>query len=549
MSHLLRLSIRALGLTSLLAGAVSAQAAPKACEVNESRPSAVGRAFLAVQTASTTQNPDVAKKQLGQAMKLLTTNGDKMDNQPGRNFVLGKALVLWSMQPNMGLDSKRGALGITENPDATMDLAASIDSAFKVVEAAMPECVAETSRWRGQKPWVDMVNLAIEKLNADETDAAETAASRAITLNPFAPYGYVVLANVKQRRQQSTEAFVLYRKSVEIASRDTLYDDIRRQSLIYLGTLAADSAEMASDSVARMPYLNEARSAFEAILADKGAGDAAATARAGMCRIAIATGDTASLRRTYSGELALPASAVYAELINAGVCMARAEMVREATLLFQGAYERNPYHRDALANLAIMFLQQELHDRSLPLAERLVTVEPNNPENIQLLVLSYAGLATRARAARTAAMKASTPTPATKAGSKAPATKTAPAAPPAPRMSADVADSIFKVEQRYTALAVSTNERKDSLALKVQLSDFSILKGKATLQGTVSLTPAAKNADGDYLLKCDFLDASGGVVVGREAKVTVSSERAGRFKFEASDSAIAAFRYSISPAK
>jgi hypothetical protein len=41
----------------------------------------------------------------------------------------------------------------------------------------------------------------------------------------------------------------LYTKSVEMASKDTTYDDIRRQSLVYLGNLAADSAEITASSV------------------------------------------------------------------------------------------------------------------------------------------------------------------------------------------------------------------------------------------------------------------------------------------------------------
>src|SRR5687768_5171387 len=230
-------AIRALGLTIATVSVAGAQAAPKACEVNEGRPTAVGKALLAVQVASSTQDPTAASRQLTTAVKGLTDGGEKMDNQVGRNFVLGKALVLWTMQPNVEIVTKRGPLGYTTNPEGTIDLAAAIDSAFKVVEAAHPECVAETSRWRGQKGWVTLVNMAIERLNSDDADGAEAAARKAILINPFGPYGYVVLGNVLQKRGRATEAFSLYRTSIEMASRDTIYDDIRRQSLVYLGNL------------------------------------------------------------------------------------------------------------------------------------------------------------------------------------------------------------------------------------------------------------------------------------------------------------------------
>src|SRR5207237_2087214 len=61
------------------------------------------------------------------------------------------------------------------DPMGTIDLAAAIDSAFKVVETSNPECITETSRWRGQKAWINLVNKAIERLNTDDPDSAEAS--------------------------------------------------------------------------------------------------------------------------------------------------------------------------------------------------------------------------------------------------------------------------------------------------------------------------------------------------------------------------------------
>src|SRR6185436_3092504 len=201
---------RAVGLTIVFASVAGAQgASQKACEVNESRPTQVGKATLAVQVATSANSPEVAARQLTSAVKFLTENGDKMDNQPGRNFVLGKALVLWTMQPGVELVASRGKLGYTTDPQGTVDLAAAIDSAFKVVETSNPECITETARWRGQKGWINLVNSAIEKMNSDQPDSAEYLAKRAIVLNPYAPYGYVVLGNVKQKANGTAEAIDL----------------------------------------------------------------------------------------------------------------------------------------------------------------------------------------------------------------------------------------------------------------------------------------------------------------------------------------------------
>ncbi|MGH7678008.1 MAG: FxLYD domain-containing protein [Gemmatimonadaceae bacterium] len=540
MSHLLSPTIRALGLTIVSVSLAGAQA-PKACEVNESRPTAVGRALLAVQIASGAQDPNAASKQLTSAVKSLTENAERMENQVGRNFVLGKALVIWSTQPNVELVTKRGPLGYTVNPEGTIDLAAAIDTAFKVVEAAMPECIAETSRWRGQKAWVTLVNTAIEKLNSDDVAAAESLSSKAILLNPFGPYGYVVLANVQQKKGKGSEAISLYRKSIDAAKADTAYDDIKRQSLVYLGNLAADSAEGAADAAARKPYLEAAREAFNQIIADKDAADIKESARSGLCRVAIAAGDTGSLRGTYKPQLDAAAGFQYGELMNAGVCMARAEMVPEATLLFKAAYEKNPYHRDALSNLAIMLLRMDNHIEALPLATRLVEVEPNNPENLQLLVLANAGIAKSARDARMAGSKTATPATKTAAKTKAPTTTKA-AAPAGPRMSAAAQDSLFKIEQQYTEVAVSTNERKEKLSYKVSLSDFSTTAAKATVAGSVTNVGTAVKP---VTVSVDFLDRTGKVVATKEQALgEIAAGRSARFSLTHNPgSEVAAFRY------
>ena len=520
-------AVRAMGLTMALPMALAAQQAQQACEVDEGRPNQVARATLAVQMASGTQDPAAAAKQLASAVKLLTDKGDQMANQVGRNFVLGKALVLWSIQPNVTLETARGPLGYATDPQGTIDLAAAIDSSFKVVEAAHPECITETSKWRGQKAWVDLVNVAIERMNADDITAARASALRAIQLNPFAPYGYVVLANVTQKAGNGTEAFKLYRQAVDAAARDTAYNDVRRQSLVYLGNLAADSAEAAADAAAKKPYLDIARTAFEDILKDKDAADMATNARAGLCRVAIATGDTAQLRSAYRDPLATPANFTYGDLMNAGVCMARADMLTEAATLFRGAYEKNPYHRDALSNLAIMYLRKDDYDRALPLAVRLEGVEPNNPENLQLMVLAYAGIAKRSSDAR-------------KAGSPSTGTKARPAG--ARRLTQAQIDSLFKLEQAYTDSAVKANERKEALKYKVTLSDFSTTAEKSTVAGSVTNNGTAA---APVTVTVEFLDKDGKVVQSKSQDLgPVAAGASARFSITVNPGTnISAFRY------
>lgn len=531
----LRPAFRAVGLGLACASIAGAQ--EKACEVNESRPTAIGRATLAVQVAQSTQDPASAAKQLTAAVKGLTENAERMDNQVGRNFVLGKALVLWSIQPNVDLMTTRGALGYTVNPQGSIDIAAAIDSAFKVVEAANPECVKETAQWRGQRAWVNLVNQAIEKLNADQLDEAQQVADRAIMLNPFGPYGYVIKGNVLQRQERASEAFAMYRKAIEVSDQDTTYADIKRHSLISLGNLAADSAEMAADAAAKRPYVEAARAAFQQILDDPNAGESLAGARSGMCRVMIASGDTAALRGTYQPLISNPTGASYSELMNAGVCLARAEIESDATVLFKAANEKNPWHRDALSNLAIMLVNSEQFEAAIPVAQRLISVEPNSPDNLQLLVISYAGIARKAKEQRTAGSGAKAP--AAKTGAK---TTGAKAGAPA-RLTAAQIDALFKIEQAYTDSAVTTNERREKLPVKVSLTEFTSTDEKAIVAGTIQNNGTA---DKNVSMKVDFLNLSGQPVASKDVQVTVPAGRSARFDATVTpgNKEIVAFRYS-----
>lgn len=526
MSAFPRPAIRALGLTLTLSALAGAQ--EQSCDVNEGRPNQVAQALLSVQIASGTANPAEAAKQLTKAVKLLTDNGEKMDNQPGRNLVLGKALVLWSTQPNITLVTSRGTLGYSTQPEVQVDLAAAIDSAFKVVETAVPECVGETSKWRGQQPFIDLVNSAIELLPVS-ADSAGVQANRAIMMNPYSPYGYVILAQVKQQKGEAGEAFPLYRKSVELASKDTIYDDIKHQSLMYLGNLNADSADAATDSAAKKAYVRAALDAFNGVVAEVNEGQMASMARAGLCRVAIASGDTAELRQTYKAPLENPAAFSYSDVMNAGVCLARAEMTKEATSLFRAAYQKNPWHRDALSNLAITLIQANQHEAALPFTGRLLQVDPNNEENLQLAVLAYAGMVKKYRDARTGGASAATKTGAKQAASK-------------PKLSAAVSDSLFRIEKAYTDSAVATSDRRDKLAYAVTLNDFSASDQKAVVSGLVRNQGQESKP---ITVEVQFLDKDGNVIQTQTSDLgTINAGETSRFSVTAvPGTGIAAFKY------
>ena len=137
--------VRILPAAALLAAtatSLSAQATPAqpVCEASQPGGSVGARANLNLQLAMKDQkaNPANAAKNLQAAVK--TLEGNAKGEELNRAYMLGSVLALWLNQPNVGYTPKRSVVGFSTNPDATIDLPATIDSLFKIVEASKPGC-------------------------------------------------------------------------------------------------------------------------------------------------------------------------------------------------------------------------------------------------------------------------------------------------------------------------------------------------------------------------------------------------------------------------
>src|SRR6185503_1333031 len=176
---------------------------------------------------------------------------------------------------------------------------------------------------------------------------------------------YMVLGNVAQKRSQTRQAIDYFKQTALKAGSDTSYSDLKRQTLLAAGNMAAEAADAASGAD-KSALAADAKWAFDALLADAKTGNFADAARAGLARLASASGDTAAVKATYSEQLSNPSSFSFQQLLNAGVTAARTKQVADATTLFEAAYQKNKYHRDVLYNLAIMYLNADKYDRAIP---------------------------------------------------------------------------------------------------------------------------------------------------------------------------------------
>jgi Tetratricopeptide repeat len=523
----------------MLAGAsAAASAQQKACEIDEGSPNQVARAYLDIQTASSAK-PEEQPGRLRDAVKLLQ-EGDLKKNPSGRAMVLGKTYTLWMAQPNMGSGKvKRGAVGFVTDTASMFDLVAGIDSAFTVVETMNPECAGQTASYRQQKPWVDLVNQSNDLANAGQMDSAVVLAKRSLILSKNAPYGFNVLAQAAMKNNQPKEAITQLKLAVG-AAKDTAQTmvDTKRQLLAYLGNYASDQAEGAQGAD-KTEFLAEAKAAYEQLAKDPGT-KYADNARSGMARLAMLSGDTAAIKGSYADQLANPGAFSYNSLMMAAVTAAKAQQSKDAIKLFEAARAVNPFHRDVLYNLSRLYLLDSNFTKGIETANQLVKVDPDNPDNYQLLAVGY-GSIKKGYDTKQKDYEAKAKT----YGDRANKSKVASV------QKANI-DSAAKVNPMIKTYADSSKSAIDSalkyqtamgsLPARVTFTEFTTAAdGKTTLGGALTNTgPAPKT----FTIKLEFIDKSGNAVTTQDVSVgpVAPNERA-NFKATGAGAGIVAFRY------
>jgi len=528
-------------LPALMLGGISvaASAQQKACEIDEGSPAQVARAYLDIQTANSAK-PEDQPPRLRDAVKLLQ-EGDLKKNPSGRAMVLGKTYTLWMTQPKMASGkTTRGAVGFVTDTAAAFDLVPAIDSAFTAVEQANPECAAQVASYRQQKPWVDLVSQANDLANGGQMDSAVVLAKRSLVLSKNAPYAYNILAQAAMRNNQAKDAITNLKLAIS-AAKDTAQQvvETKRQLLAYLGNFAAEQAESA-EGADKAAYLAEAKSAYEQLAKDPGT-KWADNARSGQARLAMLSGDTAAIKTSYADQLANPGAFSYNSLMMAAVTAAKAQQSKDAIKLFEAARTVNPFHRDVLYNLSRLYLLDSNFTKGIEAANQLVKVDPDNPDNYQLLAVGY-GSIKKGYDAKQKDYEAKAKTYADRANkSKSAAVQKA------------NIDSVAKINPLVKAYGDSSKSAIDSalkfqaamtsLPAKVSFTEFTTSNdGKTTVGGSVTnQTDAPKS----YTIKLEFIDKAGNAVTTQDVSVgPVAPRERANFKATASGAGIVAFRYS-----
>jgi len=471
-----------------LPGVMRAQAK---CEIEEGKPGQIKDARNALVTAGLIGKADEKKKQIAKAIGLLTTPQANA-NAVGRNWLLGRALVTLAAMPDQPAVAPKASLGYTGNPPDQVDLVLAADSAFDAVEQAMPQCESETEQYR-RVPYVALVNQAVNLYNAKQIDSAVALANRALIIYPKSPVAYNVIGNAAQGKDDIPGAIDAFKKMLVAIGTDTAYADEKKQVMLNIGQLYAAQAD-AAEGAKKQEYAKQAAVAYEAYLKDY-PGDAGA--QSGLARAQLLAGDSASANKIYAEMLSNPDRYTDMQLLEAGVNAARADRSKEAAQLFEAGLKKNPYYRDGLFNLAVTYLSTNQQDKMPAVMERLISVDPNNPENYRVFVNYYQD---KVKVEKNVATKKA------------------------------LSDSVLKYYKLFSEPTA-----------KVTFNLFSRDNGKNTLAGTIeNLSPAAKT----YTLKVDFLDTSGNTVATQEATVGAVEPKSSKpFRITLEKQGVAAFKY------
>ena len=370
-----------------VAPAVAQNAAPT-CDPTANTKGDVAKAQFSMTRAISTADKGNPTNDLQQVLKLVD-NGT--DNPTARAYLRGEAYVLYLMQPNAQPVVTRSALGLTTNPTGTIDLFAAADSAFTTVETASPECTVLITQWRQQKPWLNTLNASINALNNNQLDSAEIFAKRALLLDRHAPYAYSVLGSVAEQKKDWNAANQYWKQTIAAAGTDTTYADVRTKTMYEMASAASTRAEEATGAAKRtaardaikpwQDYISVANN--DLLLAD---------AVDQLSRMYIAAGDSTSVPSTYAPMLASPTKYGELALVHAGVVATRAGHQPDAEKLFEAALAQNPYSRDALNNIAATYIQNNQFTKAFPMIDRLIALDPSNPDNPLLYAFAYQGL-------------------------------------------------------------------------------------------------------------------------------------------------------------
>ena len=359
----------------------------------------VNSGLLYLKSATETKFEDQKQKDLrdarGVLMQALTTGGQ--EKNPAAWYYLARYSVM------------------------TQDLKGA-DSAFQRAEALKPDCAEDINLWR-RFVWVPLLNAGIAAWQANNTDSAIVSFRLANAILQTEPMGFKYLASLLYNAGQLDSGVFYFRRAADIAAKDPKFLQDRRDALFNLARIEHGRKHWAQAEAAYREYLTvvpndpEAQASLGSVLSQTGQRDSAFA----LYRRIIAQGDSMG---------AVPMFRVGVEIFQGvaetpdtgaagGTCRtearanrltpvrirARCDSVTKAIMrdydatasvtyrlaaqAFEAGLKINPFYRDGLFNLMNTYLQMNDSAGILPVAQRLVSVDPMNRMSLRLLAFAH----------------------------------------------------------------------------------------------------------------------------------------------------------------
>lgn len=366
-----------------------APTAAASCEIEQGKPQLIARATLSLTRANAALNNGDPTKDLKDVISTLNAPTARNENPIGRAFLLASAYVMLLEQPSIQAVMPRTSVGLpSTDPNATIDLFAAADSAITVVENVSPACAAYMAPFRQQKAWLNVTNAAINALNANKLDSAEIYARRSLTLERKSPYPYTVLASVAKSKKDFPKVIEYSRQVIATAGSDTAYADVRERAEYELAQTLSDRVKSAP-AAERRALAREAIAAWAPLAVTKDLVQGTVAVKT-LQEMYIAAGDSSQLANIYADMLTNPSKYGEGALLQAGVVASQFKRPQDAVRIFDAVAKQNPYSRDALNNIAASYLQANDIEKAMPYIDKLIALDPGNPDNYTLYALAYA---------------------------------------------------------------------------------------------------------------------------------------------------------------
>jgi tetratricopeptide (TPR) repeat protein len=361
------------------------------CSVVTNKPDELKSAMNALTISQLGGKPEDQQKKLKVAVTSLTTNPSKFkDNQAGHDYVLGQSLLRWAAQFPESTTVNKGNLGYVDGKDQQVDLFAAADTLLTSVGKSNPDCAGEIASYRMEAMRPLAIHLST-LINTDSIAMEEAVLKRLTAIDSKSALSLYFQGMVAQRKKDPATAADFFSRGAAMMPAEVGADSNLKAAL-ELGaaqmTRVAASGKTGDEKKAGML---KAADLYKKFLADFPKSSSAPDAQAGLAAAVSASGDTQSVSALWGQMLANPSGYTDAQLYDAGTQAFTMNQPAAATKLMDAAQKANPWLRPGLYNAANVYWKAGDFDRMLAASKKLTSIDPNNPDEYQLLALAYQG--------------------------------------------------------------------------------------------------------------------------------------------------------------